>query len=326
MVRAKSWLKMLLAYSLAALASSATAQSPLQPVDHATVRKWVQELDHDNFRVREAAEARLSEAGGAVVEPLTAALPGGSLESIVRGVKILRQVAMSDDRAVAAAARQALEQLEQPAVGTLASHVTMALSELAQFDEQRAYEDFQRLGGRFGSGSAAEGPATPSHAILGKGWQGTAEEVAILKAMPTLDRLSIYGPRITDGAVPHLLKLTHLKRLELYGTKLSAESLGKIRDALRATDIEERRGGLLGVSGTLTSVDCLITSVRPNSAAEQAGVHAGDVIVACQGKAVDSFQSLTEIIATHDGGDTLKLEVLRNGIRVELKATLREWE
>ncbi len=112
----------------------------------------------------------------------------------------------------------------------------------------------------------------------------------------------------------------------IYGTKLSADSIQKIRNGLRSTDIEERRGGLLGVAGTLNSVDCLITSVRPNSSAERAGIQAGDVVIACQGKPVQGFQSLTEIIATHDGGETIEMTFLRGGVKLTVQATLGEWE
>ncbi len=308
------------------LAGALAAQPGGAGPDTAKIRGWVQDLANDSYRRRESATDQLCTAGRAAVDPLVESLQQGDLEVIVRGVKILRVLAMSEDQPTATAARQALENLGSPAVSTLADHVRTALSELAEVDQTRAYEKFQQLGGRFGSGSAMEGPITTSHAILGKGWEGGAADVKLLQHMLSLDRLSIFGPRITDQAIPHLLQLTQLKRLELYGTRLSAEGLRKIRNALRATDIEERRGGLLGVSGNLNSVDCLVTSVRDGSAAQAAGIQAGDVVLGCQGKPVQGFQSLTGIIAAQDGGDTIELSILRGGVRLTLQATLGEWE
>ena len=144
--------------------------------------------------------------------------------------------------------------------------------------------------------------------------------------MPALDRMSVFGPRLDDDAVPFLTRLTNLKRLELYGTKISPDGMQQIRNALRSTDIEERRGGLLGVGGVLTTVNCMVTSVRPNSAAENAGMQSGDIVIECDGQKVGNFQSLTEIIATKDGGDPLSLVVMRDGTRIELTARLGEWE
>ena len=66
-----------------------------------------------------------------------------------------------------------------------------------------------------------------------------------------------------------------------------------------------------------------VVSVAPSSAAEDAGIEAGDVIVGLGGSEVGSSEDLADAIAEHDPGDRVGVEVVRpDGTRVELQATL----
>ena len=296
-----------------------------------TPRQWqhlIADLDHDAYTVREKASAALAKAGAEVIEPLSQAIQRGSLETVIRGVSLLRRMVLEDDRSTAKAARAALQRLAEPQVSTAASHASTALVELAHREEERAYQTFERLGGRYGTGVVFEAgiPSQATHAVVGKGWRGEAEDLELFAAMSQLERLSVYGPRLDDRAVAYLTRLTGLKKLELYGTKVSDEGLQQVQNALRSTEIEVRRGGLLGVGGTLTNPNCLISTVRPGSAADNAGMQPGDVVVECEGKPVTDFKVLTEIIANYPGGDTVRLVVQRSGIKLPLQVKLDEWE
>jgi serine protease Do len=67
-----------------------------------------------------------------------------------------------------------------------------------------------------------------------------------------------------------------------------------------------------------------ITAVAPQSPAEKAGLKAsGDIIVAVDGKAVDSTESLSHEIGKHAPGDTVKVLVLEEGKFRETTVTLR---
>jgi|GEM_PF-1629329 len=302
--------------------ASAGSRSP----DH--WRQLIADLDHDSYLVRERASAALAEGGAELIEPLSQAIERGSLETVIRGISLLRRMVWEGDRSTAKAARAALERLAEPQVSTAASHASTALYELAFLEEERAYQSFERLGGRYATGMVflAGVPTNSVGAVVGKGWHGTDEDLEIFAHMSQLERLSFYGPRVDDQAVPYLTRLTGLKRLELYGTKISDEGIRRIQNALRSTEIEVRRGGLLGVGGTLNNPNCLINTVRPGSAADKAGVQPGDVVVECQGKPVADFKVLTDIIANYPGGDTVRLVVERGGVKVPLQVTLDEWE
>ncbi|MBQ7131302.1 MAG: trypsin-like peptidase domain-containing protein [Oscillospiraceae bacterium] len=67
-----------------------------------------------------------------------------------------------------------------------------------------------------------------------------------------------------------------------------------------------------------------VRSFSENSAAEAAGVMAGDVIVAANGTEISSTDELNQIKNEFSAGDTLTLTVVRNGQEIEIDVVLRE--
>ena len=67
-----------------------------------------------------------------------------------------------------------------------------------------------------------------------------------------------------------------------------------------------------------------VKSVEDFSAAEKAGIKAGDVIIEAEGKKISKMDELNEIKNSHNIGDELKIEVNRNGQEKELTITLGE--
>ena len=68
----------------------------------------------------------------------------------------------------------------------------------------------------------------------------------------------------------------------------------------------------------------LITEVAPDSPASIAGVRAGDIVVSAGGTPVDGQGALVAAIRDESPGDTIEIEVLRDGDRLTLTATLIE--
>jgi len=84
--------------------------------------------------------------------------------------------------------------------------------------------------------------------------------------------------------------------------------------------------GLLPLSDQLAAYfgvkeGALVTRVVAGSAAEQAGVKAGDVILSVEGMSVRSSEDVAAALAEHDG-DTVKLSVMRDKKELSLSATL----
>ena len=62
-----------------------------------------------------------------------------------------------------------------------------------------------------------------------------------------------------------------------------------------------------------------IVTVDEFSAAEKAGLKAGDVIIEADGKRIKTMNELNEIKNTHSIGDTMKLKIQRDGAEKEIK-------
>lgn len=67
-----------------------------------------------------------------------------------------------------------------------------------------------------------------------------------------------------------------------------------------------------------------VKSVEDFSAAEKAGIKAGDVIIEAEGKKLSKMDELNEIKNSHNIGDELKIKVNRDGKEKELTITLGE--
>jgi len=68
----------------------------------------------------------------------------------------------------------------------------------------------------------------------------------------------------------------------------------------------------------------LIQEIEPGSPAEKAGLNHGDVIITLDGVKIKNFQDFLFKIAEHAPGDTVTLEILRNGTKQEMKLTLAD--
>ncbi|MCL2167104.1 MAG: trypsin-like peptidase domain-containing protein [Clostridiales bacterium] len=69
-----------------------------------------------------------------------------------------------------------------------------------------------------------------------------------------------------------------------------------------------------------------VESVNPGSAADKAGMAAGDIILAAKGTAVESVEGLKEIINNLSPGDELALELRRGEQEMRLTLTLDEYK
>ena len=80
----------------------------------------------------------------------------------------------------------------------------------------------------------------------------------------------------------------------------------------------------LGISGTDSEQGVVVDSVSPGSAAAAAGIQAGDVIVAFDGRPVNAGSDLVSDLRGKAAGDAVVVTVERNGARTDLNVTLGE--
>ncbi len=91
--------------------------------------------------------------------------------------------------------------------------------------------------------------------------------------------------------------------------------------AQEATETPAAEPGYLGVRIAEDSAGARVVRVQPGTPAAAAGVQEGDIITAVNGAAV-TFATLPDVIAGYAAGDTVTLDLLRDGETVQVEAVL----
>jgi serine protease Do len=99
---------------------------------------------------------------------------------------------------------------------------------------------------------------------------------------------------------------------------------GKVTRGRLGVTIQELNQPLANSFGLNTARGALVSSVEPGSAADTAGVKAGDVILKLDGTDVTSSIELSSRVATMKPGSTAKLEIWRDGKPRELAVRVGE--
>lgn len=106
-----------------------------------------------------------------------------------------------------------------------------------------------------------------------------------------------------------------------------AEALPVIKELRAQANGQARTEGYLGVS-VLDRNDgglgAMIAEVSPRSPADLAGMEVDDVVIEADGSPVDGQPALVAAIRDKSPGDSIKIDVLRDGERITLTATLIE--
>jgi PDZ domain len=164
----------------------------------------------------------------------------------------------------------------------------------------------------------------------------TAQGITALQESTTLLSLSLYSVKVTDEIATPLKAMRQLRVLRVYNTQCTSELAGKFVETNPSLSVDVRRGGFLGIGGQPITPDpfseanapkgLFITMVQPESAAANAGVRVGDVLLTYGGKTMASFEELRSNVALAAPGDAVTLEIMRQGKREKLIFKLGEAE
>lgn len=117
--------------------------------------------------------------------------------------------------------------------------------------------------------------------------------------------------------------------IEGIGYAIPSNTVSKIMDDLMEYGYVKQRA-TLGVS-VYTSpyryndvTGLLIETVVSGSAADEAGIKNGDLIIKIDGEPTDSYTSMMKIIQKHEVGDTVEVTILRDGNEKTVTAKLKE--
>jgi hypothetical protein len=311
------------AFGLVALSAVACADELV--ASGAEIGRLVNQLDDDDYFTRERASRRLLEFGDAAIPALAEAARSDSLEVTCRAIQALRDLSTARDFATADAAAGVLNELASLPASSAAQRATAALAHYSRARAEMALDELLRLGAVMLEPDPQAGQIEP-RLLLGKQWQGGDDGLALLKWLVTVDRLSIRGAAVSDAGLVHLRALAHVVEIQLYGTHVSSAAAAELQAALPGAKVDHRAGGLLGVGGISGADRCEISRIQPGSAAENAGLQLGDVIVAFDEQPVDSFEALTALISQKESGTEVALDFLRNEQRQRVTAVLGEWE
>jgi membrane-associated protease RseP (regulator of RpoE activity) len=330
--RSTSWLIRPLAMLIAAAllggdpAARAGAETGVDP----DVEAWVRQLGAKEFARREAAARSLVASGGAAFGAVEGAIRDGDLEVATRGLEVvLRMLDVADD-ATAAAAAQSLTRLadsDDEAVRRLAA-AALEFHRLGR--SVTARERLAALGAAFRERPAVEGRGLEVE--FGPGWRGVPADLHLVADLQGLAAVSLHGVPVEDDTLVVLGGLRGVQRIDLFGTGVGPAEARLLAERLPDARIDIRRGGRLGVSSTAFGGRCEIRTVEPGSAADQAGLRSGDVVLSIDGADVASFDELTTRLGESAPGDVVRLIVARRGgtaddepERIECQVRLDAW-
>jgi hypothetical protein len=158
---------------------------------------------------------------------------------------------------------------------------------------------------------------------LDANWRGSDKGLAVLRDLPEITQVSIRGAELTDAAIIHLATLPKLNHLYIQGTKFSAAALRKLHRARPKAYLFCQGEAMVGIGGEQTG-PCILTRIYPGSGAHDAGLQAGDKVLAIDDLDIRDFSELTISVYARRVGEKLKIEFERSGQRqtahVELRA------
>lgn len=312
----------------------------------AAIERWVRDLDADRFVVRRVATEKLIEAGAEAIDPVKSVLATSNLEVTTRGIFVLRELALSGDVPTEEAATGALQSLAARRTTSAARIAAETLGALYEIREQRALDELRRLGAIVEQDAVAIRfeRATIYSVEIGPAWQGSLddfqrikwlsnlrklvvrhakisnESLRCLRDLPQLAEVDLMYTPLTDGCLDQLAQVDRLARLRIIGTRVSADAAEQFQAKAAHIYVDYKNGAFLGVRCQQPPEPCQVVQVTPGSAAAQADIRPADIIVKYDGKSIADFESLRSLIAKNYVGDTVPIQIARDGVVGKLQS------
>jgi hypothetical protein len=288
--------------------------------------RLIADLGSQDYRTREAATRQLIAFGPGAIEAVSKAAQTQDLEVSYRAVRILESLMDAGDGSTQDRIAQSLKTLADRETTSAAGLATDVLA-LYQFTlSDRAIEQLRKLGAVVTL--SEEIPLMEPgfvEVILSDGWKGTSADLKLLKQVRNLQWLRAINVPLQGADVSMISELSQLMQLDLYGTGVSSADTEKLATALPNATVDRRNGALLGVKGLPNMPNCIINDVPPGTAAEAAGIRAGDEIVSFNGQPVHNFEEFTALVADKKGGEQVKVELRREEQLLAKDVTLGRW-
>jgi C-terminal processing protease CtpA/Prc len=140
------------------------------------------------------------------------------------------------------------------------------------------------------------------------------------------DDYYFHAPDVRIPAIPRIdMPRIDMPRIQVFGDDgghyYFSGSRGRIGVQLRS--LNQQLGEYFGVTD---GEGALVEKVLDDSPAEEAGIKAGDVIIAIGGEDVEDVMDVIDEISDYDDGDEVEITVMRNGAEKKFTITIAEDE
>jgi hypothetical protein len=154
-------------------------------------------------------------------------------------------------------------------------------------------------------------------------WRGGDAGLNHLQDLHGVSTLQIMQAELTDDALPRIAKMPSLRHLQVRGVKFSRAALRAFHRDKPQVNVMALGEGIMGVNGAHGEEHCLLHTVAPNSAADEAGLKAGDIVLEIGDDKIRDFSDLTISVSTAAPGDRLRVLYQRDDQERETFLTLK---
>ena len=172
---------------------------------------------------------------------------------------------------------------------------------------------------------------TPKNVVLNKEWDGDVQGLMELVFVAGLYKVEFVERDITPAILNQLARIRRLRSVLLTRCKYSFAEVVRFQEQMKKhspIQLLATGRGYLGVYGPNSGEPddgsgSFVSLVSPNSAASEAGLERGDLIVQVDDDSIRSFAELSLVISSKPVGNAIRIVVNRKGQRKVLEAMLK---
>lgn len=231
------------ALCLAAVLFAPVEAAPPETFDQAEIQSWIDGLHSDQFAIREWATQKLIQGGPQVIIPLADSIANVDVEATLRGLDILRTLALKE-LDTSANAENAIRKLAANRATASSIRADEVLQSIVASRTQRAEKILTRLGANFlvtaiSSYGYSYSSPTIKTITFDDRWAGTIEDLVFLSWLTGYRGLTIeaQGNKITDEWLREVAKLDNLVSLKLGRSRITDNGMEAIQDMSQLRDL-----------------------------------------------------------------------------------------